>query len=117
MDKRYVGWRADGNTYVTVLRGDGTSYPLDPRLDLVQHSPTGLEWGYGGSGPAQLAFAIAMDYCGDPRIARGIYQDLKWAVVAGLPRERWELGADVIEPFVSAAKSDLAEDLDDNSVD
>lgn len=27
-------------------------------LQYVDHSPTGFEWGYYGSGPSQLAFAI-----------------------------------------------------------
>ena len=36
-----------------------TSCPLDSRLDMRNHSPTGFEWGYGGSGPAQLALALA----------------------------------------------------------
>lgn len=35
---------------------------LAPRLDLVNHSPAGLNWGYGGSGPAQLALAILADH-------------------------------------------------------
>ena len=33
----------------------GESRELPYRLDLCAHSPTGYEWGYGGSGPAQLA--------------------------------------------------------------
>lgn len=39
--------------------------PLPLRLDLWNHSPTGFEFGYGGSGPAQLALAILSDCCGD----------------------------------------------------
>lgn len=35
---------------------NGRLLPL--RLDLANHSPTGFEWGYSGSGPAQLALAI-----------------------------------------------------------
>lgn len=35
--------------------------PLDPRLSIVNHSPTGFAWGYWGSGPAQLAFALIAD--------------------------------------------------------
>ncbi len=31
------------------------------RLDLYNHSPTGFEWGYWGSGPAQLALAMLAD--------------------------------------------------------
>jgi hypothetical protein len=37
---------------------------LDPRLDLYNHSPTGFAWGYGGSGPAQLALALLADVLG-----------------------------------------------------
>jgi hypothetical protein len=36
---------------------------LDPRPSqrLWNHSPDGFEWGFGGSGPAQLALAILLD--------------------------------------------------------
>jgi hypothetical protein len=32
------------------------------RLDLANHSPTGFEFGYSGSGPAQLSVAILAHY-------------------------------------------------------
>jgi hypothetical protein len=51
---------------------------------IRNHSPNGFEWGYGGSGPAQLALAILLAFL--PREqALNHYQDFKWAVVAGLP--------------------------------
>jgi hypothetical protein len=31
-------------------------------LDEVNHSPDGFEWGYWGSGPSQLAYAILRTY-------------------------------------------------------
>ena len=37
-------------------------------LELVNHSPSGFEWGYGGSGPAQLALAFLLDYTDDESI-------------------------------------------------
>lgn len=41
----------------------GEEYQLTPEASLrvVNHSPTGFEFGYGGSGPAQLALAILLD--------------------------------------------------------
>lgn len=62
---------------------------LDPRFDLVNHSPDGFAWGYGGSGPAQLAFAILCDLYGE-EMARDFHQDFKEKVVRRLP-ENWRL--------------------------
>ena len=58
--------------------------PLPLRLDLRNHSPSGFEFGYGGSGPAQLALAILADCCGD-RVALDCYQRFKWSVVVHIP--------------------------------
>jgi len=35
-----------------------------PLKHQVYHSPTGFEWGYGGSGPADLARSIMWDHLG-----------------------------------------------------
>lgn len=59
-------------------------YKIDHRLDLVNHSPTGLAWGYGGSGPAQCALAILADHLGDDDEALKFYQSYKRRVIAGL---------------------------------
>jgi uncharacterized protein DUF6166 len=65
--------------------------PLPLRLDLRNHSPTGFSWGYGGSGPSQLALALLAHVCGD-EIARAHYQQFKLDVIARLPGEQpWEL--------------------------
>lgn len=58
--------------------------PLKPRLDLWSHSPTGFNWGYNGSGPAQLALALLADALGDDQLAITLYQPFKNAFVAGL---------------------------------
>jgi hypothetical protein len=57
---------------------------LDPTLSQKyrNHSPDGFNWGYGGSGPAQLALAIMLRLTGK---AEG-YQDFKFKVIAGLPQ-------------------------------
>ena len=76
--------------------------PLNPRLDLYNHSPTGFEWGYCGSGPAQLALAILADHLSDDRQALDMYQRFKWAVIAGLPRKHWTLTSQDIEQAIQA---------------
>ena len=45
------------------------------------HSPDGFNWGYPGSGPAQLALAIMLKLTGK---LNG-YQSFKWDVIARLP--------------------------------
>lgn len=60
---------------------------LDPARSLAvrNHSPDGFQWGYGGSGPAQLALAILLEFF--PRQqAEENYQDFKFDVIAGLPQ-------------------------------
>lgn len=64
---------------------------LPPRLDLRNHSPTGFEWSYGGSGPAQLALALLVDALRDEEVALVLYQSFKWEVVASLPWRAWSL--------------------------
>ena len=52
-----------------------------PLKHQVYHSPTGFEFGYGGSGPADLARSILWDHLGkEPSSA--LYQEFKWAFVA-----------------------------------
>lgn len=84
--KTYIGLRSDGDTGVYVEE-DGQRYPLNPRLDIRNHSPSGFEWGYSGSGPAQLALAILADHYG-PGVEKEInYQQFKDDVIALLPRD------------------------------
>src|SRR5579859_5749217 len=67
----YSTWRREENgdanlsdEQVFVIRG-GQVRLLNPRNDLMNHSPNGLSWGYLGSGPAQLALAMLMEVFGD----------------------------------------------------
>ena len=84
--KTYHGKRTGYAVDVTV---DGRA--LDPRFDLWNHSPTGFEWGYGGSGPAQLALALLADHFANNQKALEFYQRFKFAVIAGLRARQWTL--------------------------
>ena len=89
--KRYAGQREG---YVVIVTVDGRR--LNPRQDLWNHSPTGFEWGYSGSGPAQLALAILADHLGNDEQAFNLYHRFKWAVVAEFPHRSWTLtGAEI----------------------
>lgn len=93
--KHYAG-RREG--YAVIVTVDGRR--LNPRLDLYNHSPTGFEWGYPGSGPAQLALAILANHCGNDEQALEFYQRFKWAVVALLPGPGWTLTSRDVEQAV-----------------
>jgi len=84
--------------YVEVFKPGKAPYPLQERQDVINHSPTGISWGYGGSGPAQCALAILLDYLGDEQLARSQYQHFKFRVVAALPpNAAWTLTGRQIE--------------------
>lgn len=96
MPKIYVGERNKDKTLSVYTRLDENGQlrlrNLNPRFDLRNHSPTGFESGYSGSGPAQLALAICADVLGDDEKAQTVYQGFKAACVAKLPRDaHWEL--------------------------
>lgn len=96
----YFGYRDPHTQDVTVVRAeaDGTRSPLDPRYDLRNHSPAGFNWGYGGSGPAQLALALVADASGDDALALKVYQRFKFEIVGGMA-DQWMLEAGNIADF------------------
>ncbi len=103
--KTYVGIRSKEGCVVRVEEELG-ALALPPRLDLWNHSPTGFEWGYGGSGPAQLALALLADALGDDEAAVRLHQDFKWGVVARLPGQSWELTEEEIRARASTLKEE-----------
>ena len=94
--KTYFGHRT--NDGVSVIVDDGQK-----RRELthqIRHSPTGLEWGYGGSGPADLALSLLTDVLDDRSEAERLHQDFKRDVVASLPDDRWALSEEGIVDWV-----------------
>jgi hypothetical protein len=80
--------------------------PLQERQDIVNHSPAGIAWGYGGSGPAQCAFALLMDYWGNEERASALYQQFKFAVIARFaPNSDWALTGCQIENAIARIAS------------
>jgi len=114
VSRTYIGirtFRGQGGSVASVLvEQGGTRTPL---RHVPAHSPTGLEWGYGGSGPADTALAILLDATGEaallPRsafrsplskraraalertLSYALYHSFKWEVVARLPKTSTDL--------------------------
>ena len=55
-----------------------------PLVHAVRHSPTGMEWGYAGSGPADLARSVLLAFT-DEATAEAHYHAFKAEVVAAVP--------------------------------
>lgn len=71
---------------------------LDPKesQQVRNHSPDGFNWGYGGSGPAQLALALMLAAGLSAEEAQQVYQDFKWEYIGRLPQaEDFVLEVDV----------------------
>ena len=85
------------------VRVDGE--PLDARYDLLSASPSGFEWGFGGSGPAQLAIAI-LAHAYRPSYASEHYQQFKREVVSELPEEGWTLTKRELDAWVEEVTDD-----------
>ncbi len=66
---------------------------------LKNHSPDGFAWGYGGSGPAQLALAILCCYCTKEN-AFQLYQEFKREVIASLPQRDFELSVETVKTWI-----------------
>lgn len=94
----YVGMRVEGTVIVTA---DGKV--VSPRHSqlLRNHSPDGFEWGYCGSGPAQLALAILLREGLPDDLAVKLYQQFKRRYVSSWDREaNWFLFGTTLRQWV-----------------
>ncbi|OZC01368.1 hypothetical protein BSZ36_17825 [Rubricoccus marinus] len=70
---------------------------------VARHSPTGIEWGYGGSGPADLARSVLLALV-DERAADMLYQRFKHEVVAAVPKSGGVLRAAEVRAWVEQVR-------------
>ena len=91
--RAYTGTRPpEGSVEVTV-----GGLPLPHR---VRHSPDGFEWGYGGSGPADLALSILWDFLGEEPPA-SMCRAFKFDHVSTWPREGWSMTQTEVNVWVT----------------
>nr|WP_197075874.1 DUF6166 domain-containing protein [Halostagnicola sp. A56] len=106
----YVGFRVDGQAVVLNL-SEHRRLPLERSLDIVNHSPSGFEWGYSGSGPAQLACALLLDYYDDEQFARDHYIAFRNQVVSQLECDGaaacWHLTGEKIDAAMATLTDDV----------
>ncbi len=103
---------------ILVYAEDRPAYKL---RHMIVHSPSGMAWGYGGSGPADLGLSILADHLGEADaipahqrynhdIAREIqrtrawmlHQDFKWRFIAPLDQGAgWTITAAAIDAWLA----------------
>ena len=104
-----------GKTYVGERTGQGCRVWIEEEggqralRHIPVHSSDGFGWGYGGSGPADLALAILTDHTGDENLARAFHQDFTWAVIASLPYEGWRISEEQVESWLRQAKQTIGD--------
>ena len=100
----YTAVRVAGVRSVTISDIEGKS--VKRLRHVCRHSPDGFEWGYGGSGPSDLALSIMTDYFArqgflDSTIrADSCYQDFKWAFIADAKGEVLSIYEDQIREWL-----------------
>ena len=91
--KVYTAIRGEDENTITVSDEKGTR----PLRHIVYHSPTGMEWGYGGSGPSDLARSILADFAGI-KVADMFYQEFKWDFIAKQPEKGFQItGQEILD--------------------
>ena len=99
----YRGYRyqESGNLVVTK---DGKPLSPAPSQKVCNHSPDGFQWGYGGSGPAQLALALLLDVTGNAELSGRLHQRFKRHFVAAWG-EKWQIRKEDIEMWIEKQPS------------
>jgi hypothetical protein len=113
--KIYTGTRiSQGEVTVMVrtLAQDQETLNEKPLYHVDYHSPDGFEWGYGGSGPADLALSMLADHFKDehgPVTKETIWQGDHPAVkhhqrfkkdfVAGFSKGEWVMSSEQIDAW------------------
>jgi len=109
MDRRekiYACERVGGEVNPVWVRLGQVRYVLAPRRDIYDHSPTGFEWGFGGSGPAQLALAILADYLeDDDPLALDLHHPFKERFVARWADDAWAMTGETIDEWITEQES------------
>jgi len=109
-DARYVGFRTTSGAHVVVLTAEGSTN-LQPRFDLIRHSPIGFDWGRSGSGQAQLALALLAHVSGDDAFALEHYQLFQHEIIARFPRHRFEITGSQALQLLAFVSMDALEDF------
>ena len=109
----FVGIRKDdGSTAVLLVDKDRKILGRLRTYEQVYKHSTTFDWGYFGSGPAQLALAMCCEVLG---VGAGslpaIYQRFKSEFISDLPYDTWEVYARDVRSFFRGYRKKEAEGI------
>lgn len=84
---------------VVLWRVGGTAHASVPHV--IRHSPTGIEWGYLGAGPADLALSVLADLTSREEADR-LYQRFQHDVIARVPEAGGVLPVESVRAWIDA---------------
>jgi hypothetical protein len=96
---RYLGEGTTADDAEVKVYGELSIYNLDDATSVYNHSPTGMSWGYCGSGPAQLALAILVDHK-DKESALPIYHQFMREIVSRF-QSTWSITGMEIQSWIN----------------
>lgn len=76
---------------------------------IINHSPDGFNWGYGGSGPAQLALAILLHLTSNIKWAAQHHQEFKFQFIATLPQSDFVINGQAMVEWIVARDQSYVE--------
>ena len=90
---------------VVIVGANGKTRQLHPERSqaVKNHSPDGFNWGYGGSGPGQLALALLLEVTDNEAVALRYYQDFKTRFIVTIDSQHddWEIPEEEIIGWLS----------------
>ena len=102
MEKVFRGKKTENDRIVEIEQDGSISLlPLSPSLEIADHSPDGFNWGYNGSGPAQLALGILYEVTGNTELTRNLYPFFKSDHVSRWG-EYWEMSEREVHEWLRA---------------
>lgn len=73
-----------------------------------QHSPTGYNFGYSGSGPTDLALNVLLYACNGEQMARNLTQDFREEFVAPASGDEWRISAQALADWLRSRGAALS---------
>lgn len=102
----FHGMRIDrDHNIITVAFTDGEERLLP---HIVEHSPTGMEWGYAGSGPMDLALSLCVAVLGQ-KPSNAIILAVCDELVSPIQEDTWELPASRVLDVITRIHAPIAE--------